>query len=283
MGWRFRKSFKLLPGVRLNLGAKSASISVGGMGFHKTISTTGRVTNSFGIPGTGLYYTESSTSGSRSRNNRLEEQPQAETVYSTPVQAAEPVVDVYAIKESIKNIYRVADDTVDWRRILVDKNAEPYFKERAEKILDGDIDTYFEVISDVNPLDDLLQYGSDFECGTDDPRKMSIHFHVNSDVVLRNARGLEETRFNDLLQDYVCGCAIRIARDMFALLPLRHMIVDARDGDKEILSVDFEKKSFDKLDIQNIDASDTIESFEHRMNFSPIRGFGAITPLDDSI
>ena len=205
MGWRFRKSFKLLPGVRLNLGAKSASISIGGMGFHKTISTTGRVTNSFGIPGTGLYYTESSTSGSRSRNTRVEAPRQVEPAYSAPAQPADPVVDVFAIKESIKNIYRVADQKVDWHGILTDSNADPYFKDRVEKILDGDIDTYFEVISDVNPLDDLLQYGSNFECGTDDPRKLSIHFHVNSDVVLRNARGLEARRYNDLLQDYVCS------------------------------------------------------------------------------
>ena len=42
MGFRFRKSIKIAPGVRLNIGKKSASISVGGRGVRHTISSTGR-------------------------------------------------------------------------------------------------------------------------------------------------------------------------------------------------------------------------------------------------
>ena len=59
MGLRFRKSIKLCKGVKLNLGSKSASISVGGKGFHQTFSTTGRTTSSVGIPGTGVSYQKS--------------------------------------------------------------------------------------------------------------------------------------------------------------------------------------------------------------------------------
>ncbi len=36
MPWSFRKSLKLGPGIRLNLGKKSASISVGGPGYRAT-------------------------------------------------------------------------------------------------------------------------------------------------------------------------------------------------------------------------------------------------------
>lgn len=57
MGWKYRKSIKVLPGVRLNLNRKSRSITVGGKGRRTTISSTGRVTRSVGIPGTGLYHT----------------------------------------------------------------------------------------------------------------------------------------------------------------------------------------------------------------------------------
>ena len=64
MGMRFRKSKKIAPGVRLNLSAKSASISIGPKGFKKTFSTSGRVTTTVGIPGTGLSY---STSKKRAR------------------------------------------------------------------------------------------------------------------------------------------------------------------------------------------------------------------------
>lgn len=39
MGLRMRKSFRLAKGVRLNIGKKSASISVGNKYGHTTIST----------------------------------------------------------------------------------------------------------------------------------------------------------------------------------------------------------------------------------------------------
>ena len=59
MGLRFRKSVKIAPGVRLNFGKKSTSVSLGGKGARFTINNKGKKTASFGIPGTGLYYTES--------------------------------------------------------------------------------------------------------------------------------------------------------------------------------------------------------------------------------
>lgn len=61
MGWRFRKSFKILPGVKLNINKKSVGITFGGKGAHYTVNSKGKRTASIGIPGTGLYYTESQT------------------------------------------------------------------------------------------------------------------------------------------------------------------------------------------------------------------------------
>lgn len=63
MGMRFRKSKKIAPGVRVNLNAKSASISIGPKGFKKTFSTSGRTTTTVGIPGTGLSYSTSKKMG----------------------------------------------------------------------------------------------------------------------------------------------------------------------------------------------------------------------------
>ena len=57
MGTRFRRSFKVAPGVRVNLNKKSASISFGPKGLKHTVSTTGKSHTTVGIPGTGLSYT----------------------------------------------------------------------------------------------------------------------------------------------------------------------------------------------------------------------------------
>lgn len=60
MGTRFRRSFKVAPGVRVNLNKKSASISFGPKGLKHTVSTTGKSHTTVGTPGTGLSYTTSS-------------------------------------------------------------------------------------------------------------------------------------------------------------------------------------------------------------------------------
>lgn len=59
MGLNFRKSITLFKGVKLNLSKSGASLSFGGKGIRKTVSTSGKVTTTVGIPGTGIYYTDS--------------------------------------------------------------------------------------------------------------------------------------------------------------------------------------------------------------------------------
>ena len=59
MPFRFRKSFKILPGVRLNLNSKSTSVTFGSGRVHETLSSTGRRTTSVRI-GDGLSWRKSS-------------------------------------------------------------------------------------------------------------------------------------------------------------------------------------------------------------------------------
>lgn len=68
MGLRFRKSFKIAPGVKLNLNKKSTSVTFGGKGFHHTISSTGKKTTTVGVPGTGISYSKTS-GGNRGRSS----------------------------------------------------------------------------------------------------------------------------------------------------------------------------------------------------------------------
>ena len=60
---RFRRSIRIAPGLRLNLGKRGASVSAGVRGAHITLGKDG-VRTTVGLPGTGLSYTEVSRSGS---------------------------------------------------------------------------------------------------------------------------------------------------------------------------------------------------------------------------
>jgi hypothetical protein len=53
MGFRFRRSFKLAPGIRINLTTRGVSTTIGPRGANVNIGPRGTYAN-VGIPGTGL-------------------------------------------------------------------------------------------------------------------------------------------------------------------------------------------------------------------------------------
>lgn len=81
MGFRFRKSFKIAPGIKVNFNKKSTGVTFGGKGFHYTVNSKGKKTASVGIPGSGLYY--SSTSGGCSKNETKKSQGSTDVMEST--------------------------------------------------------------------------------------------------------------------------------------------------------------------------------------------------------
>ena len=65
MAWRFRRSFKILPGVKLNVSKRGFGASVGVKGARVGISPGGRTYTSASIPGTGLYAINYAAAGRR--------------------------------------------------------------------------------------------------------------------------------------------------------------------------------------------------------------------------
>ena len=65
MGFRFRKSIKVAPGIKMNLGKKSIGFSLGGKhgGVSFNTKTGARVRAS--LPGTGLSYSTSLSAGKK--------------------------------------------------------------------------------------------------------------------------------------------------------------------------------------------------------------------------
>ena len=69
MGFVARKSFKVMPGVRMTVSKGGVSTSVGTRGARVTRTASGRVTRTVGVPGTGIRHTKTvgATSGSPRR------------------------------------------------------------------------------------------------------------------------------------------------------------------------------------------------------------------------
>lgn len=67
MGWRFRKSFTVIPGLRLNLSKSGLSASIGGAPFTLNVGPRG-VMGTASIPGTGISYRKHFNAGSQGGN-----------------------------------------------------------------------------------------------------------------------------------------------------------------------------------------------------------------------
>lgn len=99
-----------------------------------------------------------------------------------------------------------------------------------------------------------------------------------SDNALKSS--MSQREYYNLLQDYICSCAIRVARDIFALLPIARVIVHASDNGSTVLSVIFERKVFMKTKFQGSDVSDLVNSFKHNMQFDYSSGFSPVSQLE---
>jgi hypothetical protein len=175
--------------------------------------------------------------------------------------------------------------------------------ELASRIVRLDTDAMLSAFDELCPLRELSDLGSRVAVRfREGDAVASAVFTVNDEAVIPreektllqsgklSRKKMPEGRFNELYQDYVASAAIRIARELLALLPLRAVLVtalghmlDTSSGhmaDQPVLSAIIPRATLDSLNFQKIDPSDAMRNFIHRMDFKKSRGFGAIVPLE---
>ena len=152
-----------------------------------------------------------------------------------------------------------------------------------------------EVIDAIGPFREITDLGSRLAFNFDSSKEIEVSLDVNGKEVIPgeiktvlktgklSVKKMPVTRFNELYQDYICGCALRIARELFALLPFEKVFVHAvgdilntKTGYKEsqpILSVLFTRETMETLNFENLDPSDCMENFVHNMEFKVRNGF----------
>lgn len=285
MGLRFRKSVTLLPGVKLNIGKSSVGVSLGGKYAGLSLNSRTGASARASLPGTGLSYTKK-LGGKKKKSNAKQKEIQQQLKENQKLEESQRnallAEEYQAYIDAIRRVHTDCEDPVEWASITMDD--------------------YYDIIAEANPFEDLLEYGSGFEFGTDDPDLMEIEFQVKSDTVVPKTsktltktgklseKALSKTDYYDITQDYVCSCAIRLAREIFALLPVETVIVHAddmildtatgRDKTQTILSVRFLRSRFENINFDRIDPSDFLETFEHHMKFRKTAGFSEVKRLE---
>ncbi|MCL4263370.1 MAG: hypothetical protein KJ069_09150 [Anaerolineae bacterium] len=176
--------------------------------------------------------------------------------------------------------------------------------ELANKVLAGDLQSYLDAIQHFEPFSDIGQLGSAINFQVETGSLVLATVHVNDEQAIPSVvksllqsgklsiKQMPKGKFYELYQDYICGCVLRVARELFSLLPIEMVIVTAmgkllnpQTGHKEeqpILSIAIPRHTLANLNIEMIDPSDSMNNFIHRMSFKKTKGFEAVEALRSS-
>ncbi|WP_064967268.1 hypothetical protein [Tenacibaculum ovolyticum] len=171
----------------------------------------------------------------------------------------------------------------------------------ADGVIEKDLNAFTYAINLFNPFFDLKEYGSDLSFSVEN-NQISVDFFVHGEEVLptvskktmRNGLEIKEeliptSRFNEIYQDYVCSCILRIAKESFLLLPINTINVNAKGSilnlatgnyeEEIIVAVQVERTILEKLNFDLLDPSESMSNFKHNMSFKKTSGFIPVSEL----
>ncbi|MBE5803932.1 MAG: hypothetical protein E7316_05410 [Clostridiales bacterium] len=180
--------------------------------------------------------------------------PKREPGENEEIEAAQPEQPEYrSTFPPFEQLWKTADDAVDWTDALAhDKPTDgltsahlwAFFHQHAEKVLQGDTAAYVEVLKAANPLGDLTSYAKAFDVETASADRLVARFQPNPAYLDK-----EEPE----IRRYLCAVALRVARDLMALLPVREVEVQALRGESTLLQVVFDRGELQKVRFSFID------------------------------
>ncbi|VAW87133.1 hypothetical protein MNBD_GAMMA18-819 [hydrothermal vent metagenome] len=194
--------------------------------------------------------------------------------------------------EYSKNIATWESEVSDWEESVAIANS----------LLEGSEKAKIESIDSLNPFSEISNLGSNLTVSIGNNGIVEVTIYVHGDDIVPNEakillksgklsiKKMPKGRFNEIYQDYVCSCVLRVANEVFSTIPDKKVVVTAVDellnpktGHKEkspILSVFVSRATLQSLNMEAIDPSDSMNNFVHNMSFKKIKGFEAVSSID---
>lgn len=184
-----------------------------------------------------------------------------------------------------------AEEMAEWERL----------RNFARRILAGEHKAFVEALAEFSPLAEISDLGSVMHFTVESAQLIRCELKVNgsqaipSDVKTLTAsekvsvKPMPKGLFHEIYQDYVCGCMLRVAREVFAILPVDTLLItasadilDTRTGqtsEQPVLSAVMPRAIIGSLNFDKLDASGSMENFSHRGNFKASRKAGAFQQI----
>ena len=199
-----------------------------------------------------------------------------------------------------------AQDEREFQEALQDHTVEKSewgrMRKTAQRILAGEPKAYTEALVEFGGLAEISSLGSSLHFTAHSRELLECRIKVNAQQAIPSevktltstgkvsVKAMPKARFHEIYQDYVCGCVLRAAREVFALLPVEMVLVtaladvlDSRTGqivEQPVLSVAFPRAELERLNFDQLDPSDAIENFFHRGDAKASRKSGEFERIE---
>ncbi|ELM3750121.1 hypothetical protein ACET96_03105 [Aeromonas dhakensis] len=178
------------------------------------------------------------------------------------------------------------------------------WKERvslARRLLNGDISAKIDIIKELNPFSEIDHLGSGVKFTIQENGLLIVTINIHGaniipkeqKTLLKSGRlsikSMPVSRFNEIYQDYVCSVVLRVANEIFSILPDDKLIINAEDHllnkstghlePQSLLSVYITRDGVSRLNMEYIDPSDAMNNFIHNVNFKKTKGFEPVNEV----
>ena len=143
------------------------------------------------------------------------------------------------MKTGIQNIWKTADETIDWTDALAHSTPTDgltgprmwtFYHKNAQKVLDGDLNAYTEVLQKANPLGELTEFAENITMRAPAPERLESTFVCKKEQLEKNRKL------------YLAAMGLRIARDLLACLPVEEVCVTGEDEGETIFTATYTRQ-----------------------------------------
>jgi hypothetical protein len=171
----------------------------------------------------------------------------------------------------------------------------------AQRIVARDIGLYPDVLESCSILTSFQPLGARINITAVEPDLVGLMVMAPfSEIVPKEAHKLTSTgkvstknmpagQYWALLQDHICSCALRLACDIFNVLPVNRVIINLGEGKVNtatghyqattMVAAHITRSAMMRINLRGIDPSDSMANFNVRMAFHKTKGFSAVEPI----
>lgn len=181
------------------------------------------------------------------------------------------------------------------------KKTHDWLQSLGRSILAGDLDAYKNALQYLSPFAELVESGMTVGvqelrhdvvvllCEVKDSSMIPKEEKKLTAKGKLSVKNMAAGTYWGIYQDYACGCALRAAREVLAIVPVPRVVVNVavsgldtasgHTGLQTILAISLPREVAATMNFSSVDPSDSLKLYPHRSKYKKTAGFEPVEPI----